>query len=131
MLCCAQHKCGYPLSPRSAITVSLTVFPRLCLFIFLTSSFCTWKPVPPAPLHPRLPIPHPSPVATISLVFTYGSISAFYLFVRSCALFFHCEDTVRRKAHSHLQAKERTPHSSPRNRPDFPDLELRIDLCGS
>lgn len=57
----------------------------------------------------------------------------FLLFVCSFVLFFHCKGSVRRKADSYLQARERAPLERDRVGtlvPHFPALELReIDVC--
>lgn len=105
--------------------------PNAVPFILMTYSFHNRKPRSPTPLHPFLPIPHTSPVATTSLFFIYGSISAFYLFMCSFALFFQCEDTVRRKGDSHLQTRERTPLGQAMLAPDLwlPSLSTSRNRC--
>ena len=84
-LCCDHHRCGYHLSPYSAVTIPLTVFPTL-YFLF------------PGLIHPvtgslylRLPFAHfalssaPSLLATTILFFVFTGL--LLLFV--CCLFIH------------------------------------------
>ena len=73
ILCYADHKCSYPLSPYSTTTASPTIFPYTILFIPLTYSFLTRKPVSPTqcapPILPLLPLPSQAPDFLTLLLF--------------------------------------------------------------
>lgn len=69
MLCCAQYKRSYHLSPYKTITVSLTIFPMLCsLFWWLIHSL-NWSLYFPLPfthvVHPHTSLPSGNPLCAL------------------------------------------------------------------